>query len=391
MMEKSKYSAINQIIHDNLDHHSTSVSFEDVWKLAASSKRRWRIRPIITLAPILIATFVAFILMSPPNSMQGDPEVGVNMAGGKIPPKMQPIVDTEEEKEKLAQEGYVTDPSALQLEEEMESANTSKLADVAFFPTLKDFIFNSKSVIKGRVIGTKSFINETNRMAFTKAKVQVVNSYDGQYKKGQIVTVIKPGAIITHYQQIIKNGIDEKFDITEEELEAAKTKMVVADNYGELILPDDQVIAFVNEDVTQKQTGEGMLAIAGPIVKYKNQEIISEAKENYIEDPYSLKEFYSSYELSELENKIQTAMEEKKDYSKEQIRFIAYDALNEEEQKVIIDWESATVTYHSEGRYLNGKKTPDETAVVTFRTQDENPIIIVIKEPSQKVVKIIKR
>ncbi|MDC3412869.1 hypothetical protein NC797_03925 [Aquibacillus sp. 3ASR75-11] len=395
MKQNANRSKIQQVLHENLDIHSTRVTFQDTWELVhqKKGKRKYVLPIVLTLVTVFT---VAFLIFPTTNGLfQGETGDQTNLASESPPENPIPLVDQEKEKEKLERNGYITDPSTLELENLTDNNRSSpKLtADILYFNTLKDIIFNSDSITKGKVIGIKSFINPENQMAYTKAKIRVVKSYDDKLSKGQMITVINPGAIITKYEQIKKEGIDEKFNISDAELEAAKNKLVVADNYGELMFPDDQVIVFTSARMMPGQSTQEALGISGPVIKYQDQALImKDGKKQFIEDPFELvkEEIYSSEDLPQFEEKIQFYLAEKNHFPKSLIREKAYRALENENQVKIENWQDALVTYYSKGRYFSGESTPNGSITVTFKTNTDERIIVVLEDESYEILQIIR-
>ena len=210
--------------------------------------------------------------------------------------------------------------------------------------------------------GIKYFVN--NHFAYTKAKVLIKESYDRKYQTGEIVTVVKTGGIITHYEQIIKDEIDKKFNIPQAELEEAKKKLVVADNYdGILLFPSDQILIFLGERPGFEQAGVERYLISGPVIKFNGDEIRNKEEKTW-DGPYVWEEFYSD-SLSGLEGRIRKVLEAKQNFSKEKARQAAYQALTDSQRQEVLDWETAVVLYHEKGL---GVKTPEGTITVMFRT-----------------------
>lgn len=378
----NKISEVSQVLHDHLDHRSTTITFDNVWELANTRKRRGNIRPVVFFTSTALTIMALLFFLNYPVQVKEELNLGDNVEDRSSPSVTISQIDEEIMKEILAKEGYATDPDLFHIED-IEYNEISGIADIPYISTFKDFVFNSSSVIKGKVLGTKVFFDETNQMAYTKAKVLVEKSYDNQFKEGKVLTVMKPGAIITHYQQIILKGIDKKFHISEEELEVAKNKLVVSDlPYGEPILPGDQLITFLNEGEFHK--GEKILDISGPIIKFDNGELIIEPMETSIESPYNTLELFEQYDLAGLESRILEVINEKKGYSKENFRNIAFNAI-QGEQLEVKNWESADVTYYEKGRYLDGEKTSNEIVVVTFKNNNDDSTRVIINSSDHRV------
>lgn len=293
-------------------------------------------------------------------------------------------VDIMKEKEKLAEEGYIVKRENIPTEDSGERvADTSK----AYPSTLKDRVFGAIDTLKGEILGVNYFVSD--KTTLTKAKFLVKESYDNKFKPGDIITVYSHGGVITHYQFIINHGIDEKFNMSKEELEEAKKKMVVDGDYGSgLLYPEDNVVVFVDKVPSFYKVDEEGYYVGGKILKYKGENIIINNQKSICEDEEEFKELYSSDKLVDLESKIKKAVEEKVGFSKEKAKEAAYSALTEEEKKAVVNLEDSYVTYHSKGRYLNQEKSPEEIIMVTFKTSSEYPIMVVLKSGSYEVLQI---
>lgn len=293
-------------------------------------------------------------------------------------------VDIMKEKEKLAEEGYIVKRENIPTE---DSDGAGIMADKAYSITLKDRVFGAVDTLKGEVLGVNYFVSD--KTTLTKAKFLVKESYDNKFKPGDIITVYSHGGVITHYQFIINHGIDEKFNMSKEELEEAKKKMVVDGDYGSgLLYPEDNVVVFVDKVPSFYKVDEDGYYVGGKILKYKGENIIINNQKSICEDEEEFKELYSSDKLVDLESKIKKAVEEKVGFSKEKAKEAAYSALTEEEKKAVVNLEDSYVTYHSKGRYLNQEKSPEEIIMVTFRTSSEYPIMVVLKSGSYQVLQI---
>lgn len=293
-------------------------------------------------------------------------------------------VDITKEKEKLAEEGYIVKRESIPVQDSGERvADTSK----AYPSTLKDRVFGAVDTLKGEILGVNYFVSD--KTTLTKAKFLIKESYDNKFKPGDIITVYSHGGVITHYQFIINHGIDEKFNMSKEELEEAKKKMVVDGDYGSgLLYPEDNVVVFVDKVPSFYKVDEDGYYVGGKILKYKGENIIINNQKSICEDEEEFKELYSSDKLVDLESKIKKAVEEKVGFSKEKAKEAAYSALTEEEKKAVVNLEESYVTYHSKGRYLNQEKSPEEIIMVTFKTSSEYPIMVVLKSGSYEVLQI---
>lgn len=293
-------------------------------------------------------------------------------------------VDVVKEKEKLAEEGYIVKRENIPTQ---DSDGAGIMASKAYSVTLKDRVFESEDTLKGEILGVNYFVSD--KTTLTKAKFLIKESYDNKFKPGDIITVYSHGGVITHYQFIINHGIDEKFNMSKEELEEAKKKMVVDGDYGSgLLYPEDNVIVFVDKVPSFYKVDEEGYYVGGKILKYKGENIIINNQKYICEDEEEFKEFYSSDKLVDLESKIKKAVEEKVGFSKEKAKEAAYSALTEEEKKAVVNLEESYVTYHSKGRYLNQEKSPEEIIMVTFKTSSEYPIMVVLKSGSYQVLQI---
>jgi hypothetical protein len=325
-------------------------------------------------------------------SLYGKELAGFDQAAGSVqqpyntknlPPKAISAAVVEQEKEKLAQEGYIVKHEG----EFDDRVGGYGNFDIAYFLTLKDVVYNSSSVSKGEVLGIKYFVNDN--IAYTKAKVLITESYDQQYQAGDIVTVVKRGGIITHYEQIIKDEIDKKFNIPQAELEEAKKKMVIADNHdGNLLFPSDQILIFLGEMTKFDQAGVESYIMSGPVIKF-NGDVIRNKVENAWESPYVLEEFYGG-SLSDLEGRIRKDLEAKQNFSKEKARKAAYQALTDSQRQEVLDLETAVVLYHEKGIYHVeglGVKTPEATITVIFKTS-KGGFTVYLVDDNYRVLKV---
>ncbi|MHC1685235.1 MAG: hypothetical protein AB6733_20240 [Clostridiaceae bacterium] len=302
------------------------------------------------------------------------------------------IVDIAKEKENLKQEGYIVSKDSIVIAEDNGS---SVSACKAYSMTLKDQVFSSDHVLKGQVLGVSYFIS--NNQAFTKAKVLVEESYDDTLEPGSIITVNKYGGIITHYEFIIKEGIDKKFNMAKEELEETKKKSVVADNYdGKMLYPDDKIVLLINKNFsTPIDFIKGEYSVNGTIVKYKDSEIIKPDYMNnenlyYSEFSENEKEFYVSSKFIDLEGKLKNTIDEKKNFSKEKVRKVAYVSLSEDDKKRIKNWEDAHVIYHSNVNFNENKKNIKEQIDVIFEVNDRKANIFIYMDSDYNIISIYK-
>lgn len=284
-------------------------------------------------------------------------------------------VDVEREKERLVSEGYLVEAGSDL--PEVSGPSSSALKDVRYTSTLKDYIYNSRSTVKGKVLGVKYIIGEHS--AYTKAKFLVEESYSGLYKLGDIVTVVRAGAIITHYEMIIKEEIDKKFNIPEAELEQAKQKMVVVDNWGgEMIFPDESMILFIGDRVETDDLNDEAYYVSGPVVKFKGKEIL--IPDSRMEEGYIFEEFFFTKQLSVFVEKLASIVKEKENYSKEKAIEAAYNFLSEQDRQQITNLENSSVRFSSRGIYY---KTPKNVIVVTFMLKNDQPLTVILKEEYQ--------
>lgn len=302
------------------------------------------------------------------------------------------IVDITKEKEKLKQEGYIVSNDSIGV---VEDSGSSASASKAFFMTLKDQVFSADHVLKGQVLGVSYFIS--NNQAFTKAKVLVEESYDDTLKPGSIITVNKYGGIVTHYEFIIKEGIDKKFNMTKEELEETKKKSVVADNYdGKMLYPNDEIIVLLNKNFsTPTEFIKGEYSVTGTVVKYIEDEInkpeyMKDESTYFSESSENEKEFYSSNKVMDLEEKLKTVLNEKKNFSKDTARQVAYDSLNEKDKKRIKNWEDAHVFYHSNVNFNDNKQNRKEQIDVIFEVNDGKANIFIYMDINYNIINIYK-
>lgn len=343
------------------------------------------------------------------------------------------IVDVTKEKEKLHQEGYIVNKEEINISQDISSvatagngASSSSPVDKGIDSTtsinaagnsnspvdnymgsnieackaynmiFKDQVFSADYVLKGQVLGVNYFVD--NIQTFTKAKILIEESYDNNLKSGDIITVYKFGGVITQYQFMILNGIDKKFNMSNDGLEEAKKKMVVSDNYdGKLLYPDDNVILLLNKTQDRPSTiKEGEYFVSRIVVEYKDDEII---KPPYIkgESVYfnnleydDNKEVYAYDKVSDLAEKLKSDIEEKKNFSKDKARQVAYDSLSEDDKKRFSNIDKSDVTYHNNVKIVDGNKVTEEQIDVRIPTNDEKAFIFVSMNKDYKIINIVK-
>jgi hypothetical protein len=344
----------------------------------------WRYTKLLTTAAIIfILIGSSSFLFTEKANVSKKNDVNATKTNAPITSK-KIAIDVNKEKEKLEKEGYLIRSDGINLE---GGTLTGGLADLAYVSTLKDYVFTSTNVVNGKILGVKYYIKDN--FAYTEAKLLVVKCYDGKLQPGEIVTVDSFGGIVSQYDHLIMNGIDKKFNMSQAELEAAKSKMVVANNFiDEIIYPDDQMVVFLtNESAGLNGEVEKGYKVSGPLLKFDDEMKIIKKTEQ-VEDPFT--EFKHFDRLKSVEDTISVAIKEKRDFSPTKAREFAYMALTTEDQKKIVNWETATVTFHSEGRYIQGKKTQPNSIVVEFRTNEEFPIIVVVSGKNYKLITISK-
>jgi hypothetical protein len=360
---------------------------KSIHKASENNKFSWLYTKLLTATIIFILIGSTSFLFTEKANVNKNNDVNTTKSNTPIPSKKMAI-DINKEKEKLEKEGYLIRSDGINLE---GGTSMGGMADLAFVSTLKDHVFISDNVVNGKIRGVKYYIKDN--FAYSEAKLLVVKSYDGKIRPGEIVTVVSFGGIVSQYDSIIMNGIDKKFTMSQKELEAAKSKMVVANTFiDEIIYPDDQmVVFFTNESMEPNGEVEKGYKVSGPLIKYDNEKNIIKKTEQGLEgldDLYS--EFRHFDNLKSVEDTISAAIKEKQDYAPTKAREIAYNALTTEDQKKIVNWVTANVNYHSEGRFIQGKKTKPNVIVVEFRTNEELPIIVVVSGKDYKLITIFK-
>ncbi|ENH98083.1 hypothetical protein J416_01924 [Gracilibacillus halophilus YIM-C55.5] len=379
-MSNDQNQEIKKVMTDNLNLQSTSVHFSDIWSHANQQKRRQHFIRLASVPAIcmLVISFIIWTIQSPIYTLHDSHSMD------SIATKEMPTININYEKSLLEDKGYQIEASSLPNTAEQTPTSTK---DILYQSTLEDFVYNADAVIKGRILGTKSFIYKKNQMAYTKAKVLVTDTYNDSLQKNQIITIIKRGAIITKYEYMMTMNMNEKFNFTEKELQKAKSEKVIAYNYGELLQADDQAFFFLTRDNSIVPTKEYDFNTYGPVVKYKDKEIIREVQTTPIEDPFNLDTFYQKYQYQDLETQIEQYVEAKGDYSKESIRQMAFLSLNTSRQHTVQNKDNASVKYYANG--LVNLEIPKQTVVVTFATDNNSVIKVLVKPNEEKILKSI--
>lgn len=375
-------------------------------------------KPIIAASLFFIVASITITAINENKMMIGNSEI-VQEKGTE---KSLAIVDITKEKEKLQQEGYIVSNKGINIGQDISSVATAGNAANSSYPvdksiisnspvdydmssytsskkaynmTLKNQVFSADYVLKGQVLGVNYFID--NIQTFTKAKILIEESYDNNLKSGDIITVYKFGGVITQYEFMILNGIDKKFNMSNDELEEAKKKMVVSDNYdGKLLYPDDNVILLLNKTQDRPSTmKEGEYFASRTVVEYKDDEIIKppyikgeSVYLNEIED--ADKEVYSYDKVSELEEKLKSDIEEKKNFSKDKAIQAAYNSLSEDDKKRFSNIYKSDVTYYSNEKIVSGNKVIETQIDVRIPTNDEKTSIFVSMNNNYKIINIVK-
>ncbi|MDF2607888.1 MAG: hypothetical protein K0S34_2084 [Bacillales bacterium] len=243
-------------------------------------------------------------------------------------------------KKQFASEGYKVNSSEIKAIDPGNEGDVTAQFDIAFIPTLKDYVFNSDFIVKGKVIGVNYLIKD--KVAYTKAKILVEKSYLGQKKVNEIVTITQTGAIISHYDQIILHEIDKKFNMTKEELEKTKNDYVIEGAFdGVLLRPDDSVVVFAGQPWIEDNVNH----ITGTTMKFNGQNISNTNEGAHFE--YLIdKEIQDLKTEQELEEKLVKYKNEKKSYSREKAIDVALNELGKNGE-LSFTKESARVYFHS--------------------------------------------
>ncbi|OCA88103.1 hypothetical protein A8F94_09800 [Bacillus sp. FJAT-27225] len=288
-----------------------------------------------------------------------------------------PKVDVAKTKAELAAQGFAVIREGLPASEDTKSM---KMSDIAINSGLKDYMFNSDTVVKGRVLGTRSYIDED--MAFTEVKLLVEYSLAGEAEKGDILTYVSSGGVISRYDFNKIHGIDEKFNITEEEMEAAKKELVAATFMQELVYPDDELYVF--------SSGSRKLPATGEVVPWMGFRInvtggnIHEAEVHFeLAETAAYKELALMESLTELSNTLERLAMEKAGYSTEAAREAAYESLTDIEEAGVKDWKSAQVLYRSKGAYMKHSRPEQEVIQVQF--EGTMPITVYLRGEDLKI------
>jgi hypothetical protein len=367
----------------NLDHLINNA-------LQKANRPKWKSFRILTAAIIIFGflTTVSILLQGEPEQVKISQLNMVNTENEIDKAVKVALVDIKTEKKKLANEGYTVEPRTGYPEGYNGSSSALINRDMAYISTLKDVIYNTNGTIKGKILGIKYFIHKNT--AFTKAKILVEESYTGPYKPGDIVTIVKTGAIITHYEMIVMEGIDQKFNIPESELEQAKQKMVVHDNFqGEMIFPDETMIVFMGKKAETDEKNDEAYYVGEPLIKFHEGKILP-PQSTGMEESYIFDEFFFTEQLDVLENKIHTIVKGKDSFTYEKARKAAFNYLLEQDKHQIINMDEALVRYSTQGTYLNAEKTPGNVIIVTFELKNNRVIRVILSEKDYQLYKIVK-
>jgi hypothetical protein len=283
-----------------------------------------------------------------------------------------PKVDVAKTKAKLAAEGFAIKKDGIPADQSTGGA----LMDIAFNFSLKDYVFNSETIVKGKVLGTRSFIED--RMAYSEVKLLVEEVISGPASKGDILTYVSAGGVISRYDFLKMEGMDEKFNMKESELESSKREMVAASFMDKVIYPDDELYVFAGKDTrTVPFTGKQAISM-GFRINITGGEI-SNLDDIHFElaDTTAYKELEEIGSLTELANTLEKLAEEKSGNSKEKALEAAYDVLSSEEQREVGNMKSAIVLYHSESLPIKDGKSDPNMIEVSFSAA--KPISVYLK------------
>ncbi|MCJ7689436.1 MAG: hypothetical protein MUO60_08975 [Clostridiaceae bacterium] len=184
--------------------------------------------------------------------------------------------------ENLKAEGYVVENDS-EKERNMKivssTANSTKL-----YRSLEELVKESDMIIEGEVLGISYFDNNT--ATWTKSKVKVIKSYNNKAKEGDILTFVEAGGITTQYNIIKYNHIDEKFNMSNEEIEKAKSlKVKTLFQDAPYMQPNEKVFLFSKDETDFfGSTTEKYYAILGC---YQGKfTILGETAERYMQQGY---------------------------------------------------------------------------------------------------------
>ncbi|MDF2947807.1 MAG: hypothetical protein K0S51_2486 [Bacillales bacterium] len=313
-------------------------------------------------ALILIVSGVILVTNKDEKVATKTPET-INLRENKKP-------DIELLKKQFASEGYKVNSSEVKAIDPGNEGDPTAQFDIAFIPTLKDYVFNSDFIVRGRVIGVNYLIKD--KVAYTKAKILVEKSYLGQKKVNEIVTITQTGAIISHYDQIILHEIDKKFNMSKEELEKTKKDYVIEGAFdGVLLRPEDSVVIFAGQPWIEDNVNH----ITGTTMKFNGQNIINANEGAHFE--YLIdKEIQDLDTEQELEEKLIKYKYEKKNYSREKAINVALNELAKNGYSSFTK-ESSRVYYHSNWGGI-GEKSP--SIDVDFENKDGDHLSITLSE-----------
>jgi hypothetical protein len=290
-------------------------------------------------------------------------------------------VDIEKEKQTLAAAGFETSRSGMPTE---ESAGSSE-KDIAYNFTLKDYVYQSSQIVKGKVVGTKTYISGDG-IVLTEVKMLVKDSLMGPAKPGQMFTFVSSGGIITRYDFTKLHGIDTKFNMSESELEPLK-KEWVAEDYGMgIIYPDDDMYVFVGEDTRVTPNGRKVPWI-GFRIKFTGGKIGAGAPHFELEHTFAYEELRAMKSIEELEVELRNNVLDKKGYSPYKAREAAFNALPEETRRMITNRDSASVVFLSKAM-VEGESATSELIEVIFQGREHLKVYLDAK--TLKVYKLIK-
>jgi hypothetical protein len=220
-------------------------------------------------------------------------------------------IDLEKERQALKKDGFFVSRSDLPAETNEEPEGL-RILDISHNLTLKDYVSKTDTILKGKVLGTRSYIDDT--IVRTEVKLLVDESLSGNTQPGQVYTFVITGGIITEYDFWKLNG--NKNNLNANELEAAKNKLVVDDAMGTLVYPEDEMYVFVGKDTLTNPSSKEEMPMASLQIKYTGGKIDMTTHFELAESYFS-QELQAMKSVSELHNKLEKLIAEKKGYSKE--------------------------------------------------------------------------
>lgn len=290
-------------------------------------------------------------------------------------------VDIEKEKQTLVAAGFETSRSGMPAEESAGSAEK----DMAYNFALKDYVFQSSQIVKGKVLGTKTYISD-DKVVLTEAKMLVEEGFMGPVKPGQIFTFVSSGGIITKYDSTKLNGIDKKFNMSEKELEPLKKEWVAESYMMGIIYPDDEVYVFAGDDTKATRDGR-KVPLIGFRIKCTGGKIGAGAPNFELEESFAYEELRAMKSIEELDVELRKNVLDKKGYSPYKAREAAFNALPEETRRMITNRDSARVVFLSKAM-VEGESAASELIEVNF--QGREYLKVYLNEKTLKVYKLIK-